>query len=396
MYKYFVLGSFIFFTLRGWFVVNLNIPTQLVYVLSSILLVTLSIYGFLIRSTLRDAHLIPVKNLLLINLLMGVYFVVGEYLLGGSVDASLVYVFLAPYLLIVFMRLPVTGVNNALLVVALGLAFSIYSNYYNSVTLGGGYDYLMDYYTKLRPGFEGVSSSGANVYRLGGYAGSFHDSANVLGMLGVYFFTKFLICRKFKLLFITFLLFVAMFLTYSAANIVFAILTCFVFSLYVVCRFQSVKIYLIMLMLALLIISIVCVVPEIFGFIERVGSEGDYEGMVAALSVGMLSSPYFWIGHGYTFNSEWVVTEVALLKGVHQLGLIHATLLYAMLIYPLWFYLKNTNRSLSMLPYLAAIIFGFLSLLHYGSLFRITNVAIFFAMYALFFTHALIEKNIRP
>lgn len=397
MLNNFLLGLFILFTLRGWLVVNLNIPSQILYPLFGFLLVAMSVYGYIIRSTLTDVHLIAVKNLIKLNLLMGVYFVFSEYILGGLIDISFAYIFLAPYLVFVFMRLPVSGINIAFIIIAIGLVFSIFENFYNSVILGGGYNYLMDYNLEIRPDFDGVGTSGGDNFRIGGVTGSFHDSANILGMLGVYFFIKFLISRSYKFLFMTLLVFVAILLTYSAANIILAVFICISFSLYIMYRLKSTWIYNVMLAMFAIILLIIYIVPELFGFIDRAGPEGDYEGMMLSLSIGMLSSPHFWLGHGVLFNSEWMFTEVAFLKGIHQFGIIPATWLYGMLIYPLWFYLKNSKRFFSALPNLAAIVFGFSSLLHYASLFRITNVAIFFAMYALFLTHILSEyDNYQP
>jgi hypothetical protein len=49
--------------------------------------------------------------------------------------------------------------------------------------------------------------------------------------------------------------------------------------------------------------------------------------------------------------------------------------------------MRNKSRDLFALPYLAAVVFGFISLVHYGSLFRSTNIAVFYAMYALAMMH---------
>ncbi len=133
--------------------------------------------------------------------------------------------------------------------------------------------------------------------------------------------------------------------------------------------------------------------PILTGFLDRVGSQGDYEGMTNALSLDMLGSIHFWFGHGYTFDSEFLITEVALVKGIHQFGLIVAIIIYSVLLYPIWFYVRNPNILFKNLPYLVPILFGFMSLLHYGSLFKITNIGIFYLFYALFFKTSLIELS---
>ena len=133
--------------------------------------------------------------------------------------------------------------------------------------------------------------------------------------------------------------------------------------------------------------------PILTGFLDRVGSQGDYEGMTNALSVDMLSSIHFWFGHGYIFESELLITEVALIKGIHQFGLIVALIIYTLLLYPIWFYVRNPNALFKNLPYLIPILFAFMSLLHYGSLFKVTNIGIFYLFYALFFKTSLARLN---
>ena len=44
--------------------------------------------------------------------------------------------------------------------------------------------------------------------------------------------------------------------------------------------------------------------------------------------------------------------------------------------------MKSKNVCYEALPSLAAITFGFLSLLHYGSLLRVTSIFLFYAFYA--------------
>ena len=115
--------------------------------------------------------------------------------------------------------------------------------------------------------------------------------------------------------------------------------------------------------------------------------------MANGLSLDMFRSLYFWIGHGYSFNSEYIISEVAFIKSLHQFGLATSLILFTLLFYPIWFYFRNPRILLTSIPYLAPIVFGFISLLHYGSLFKITNIAIFYLFYALFFKLSINTLN---
>lgn len=373
--------ALVFSSLRGWAVLNLEIPTYVVYGSSSILIVALSVCGFVTRKRFKTFQLVTLRNSLLINLILGLWFLTGEFLLGGKFDASYAYLFLLPYIVFIFFRVPVSGLHIAFNVIAIVISFSVISNFIISMN-AGGLEYLLDYNTKLYPdSFKAMSRSGEYL-RVGGYIGNYHDAANILGMLSAYYFVKFLIDREITKLMMAIIVVVAMAFTQSTANIILAIATCLIFALYVVIRKGNFSVVILFLAVVFLIAFVVMLVPETLVFTGRVVNP-DFKGMATSLSVNMLFAPYFWVGHGYAFNSEFVDTEVALLKAILQLGLAQAAILYWILIYPIYIFVKNKSHSLTPLPYLAAIFFGFFSLLHYGSLFRSTNIVLFYAMYTL-------------
>jgi hypothetical protein len=256
-----------------------------------------------------------------------------------------------------------------------------------SLTGDAGYDYLIDYNLKLRPDvFQALSRTG-EYFRAGGYTGSYHDSANILGMLGSYYLINGLVGRKLLGIAIGVLVISIMTLTQSTANIVLALINCSLFTIYIVFRERSTFHFCLFMALASVLLFGSYYIPELNIFTRRLGPGADYEGMLAALSVDMLFSPFLWIGHGYAVESAYIKTEVALLKGFLELGVVHALLLNAILTYPLYLFMRNKSRDLFALPYLAAVVFGFISLVHYGSLFRSTNIAVFYAMYALAMMH---------
>lgn len=391
--SYFVVFVLAFMSLRGWVVLNLNVPTEVVYGFSSMLIIALAMYGFNCRFRIKDNNLTFLRNLLIVNLLMGIYYAIGTKLLGGAIDVSILYLYLLPYIVFLFLRISAKKLHMGLFLIFVGISFSIIDNFRISLTGADGLEYLEEYNAKLRPlVFEAMSRTG-NYFRVGGYTGSYHDSANILGMLGSYYYVKSIIDRSWLTIFIAMIALVAMTFTQSATNIVFALFTCFMFTIYIAVKKPTVGTSILLSAIAVMVVFIASTFPEVLVFTDRVGADGDWEGMGNKLSIDVLFTPYFWVGYGYTAGSEYMKTEIGFLKGILELGLAPACLLYWILIYPAYIFVKNKSQPIAALPYLAAIVFGFLSLAHYGSLFRSTNIAIFYAMYALFFINVIADKG---
>jgi hypothetical protein len=130
-------------------------------------------------------------------------------------------------------------------------------------------------------------------------------------------------------------------------------------------------------------------------FLARLGSDGSWDGMANVLGLGTLvrSVPYALVGHAGAFGSRSADTEIAALGVVYRLGIIHATVLYSILLYPLWRWFKARRWCATAVPAVAAVTCGFLSLAHYGSLFRITSVFLFYAFGAVVLCHVVNPRS---
>ncbi len=391
--SYFVVFVLAFTSLRGWVVLNLKVPPEVVYGFSSMLIIALAIYGFNCRFRIKDSNLTLLRNLLTVNLFFGIYYIISATLLGGSIDVSLIYIYFLPYILFLFLRISVEKLHVGLFLIFIGISFSVIDNFIISLTGADGLAYTEEYNTKLRPlVFDAISRTGA-YFRVGGYTASYHDSANILGMLGSYYYVKSIVDKSWLKIIIAIIALVAMTFTQSAANIILALLTCFMFSIYIAVKKPTVGICIWLLTISFIVTFIASRFPNVLVFSDRVGANGDWDNMKKNITLEIFLSPHFWIGHAHIAGSEGVGTEVALLGGILHYGIVPACLLYWVLIYPPYVYFASKSRSFSPLPYLAAIVFGFLSLAHYGSLFRVTNIAIFYAMYALFFINFITDKE---
>jgi len=377
----------VFFSLRGWFVLTLNIPTSIVYPLSSMFMMGMSCYSFINTQIFKDNNLLFLKKIFLVNIFFGMYFFFTEAILG-IFDISLFYIFIAPYLFFLFIRIPIIYLKGSIFIIASGISYSILQNYYNVVT-GSGYEYISQYNMMLRPelGEFNVSTSG-DFIRIGGYTGSYHDSAQILGMITSFLYTYFLINKTVKYLALSIITFFCLLLTLSAANILITIFCCVLATFYFLSLKKSLVVYVFVILCFFTFYIASQYFPILTAFVDRLNTQ-DTEGMYNGLSLDMFGSLFFWIGHGYPFNSEFLITEVAFIKCFHQFGLVTSLLIFTLLFYPIWFYFRNPRILLTSLPYLAPIVFGFLSLLHYGSLFKITNIAVFYLFYALFFKLSL-------
>ena len=391
--SYFVIFVLAFTSLRGWVILNLKVSPEIVYGFSSMLIIALAMYGFNCRFRIRDRNLTLLRNLLPVNLFFGIYYIISAKLLGGSIDVTVFYLYFLPYILFLFLRISAEKLHVGLFLIFIGISFSVIDNFIISLTGADGLAYMEEYNTKLRPlVFDAMSRTGAYL-RVGGYTASYHDSANILGMLGSYYYVKSIIDKSWLKIIIAIIALGAMTLTQSAANIILALLTCLMFSMYIVVKKPTVGIGIWLLTIAFIVTFIASKFPEMLVFSNRVGADGDWDNMNKNITLEIFLSPHFWIGHGYIAVSEDVGTESAFLGGILQVGIVSACLLYWVLIYPAYVFFASKSRSFAPLPYLAAIVFGFLSLAHYGSLFRVTNIAIFYAMYALFFINVITDKE---
>ena len=298
-----------------------------------------------------------------------------------------------PYIIFLFLRISEDKINFGFLLIISGISFSVLDNFRISLEGSEGVLYLVDYYSKLRPlVFDALSRTG-DYYRVGGYTASYHDSANILGILGSYYFVKSLVDKCLYQILIALVAFSAMAVTQSATNIVMYMLTCFIFSIYFFIQMPTIITVGLFFVIGIILTLIIIKLPEVLIFSERIGESGDWQGMGNSLTLDIIFSPSFWFGFGYTTGSEYVDTEIGYLKAILERGFVPACLLFWILIYPIYVFIKLKQKSLNSLPCLAAIVFGFLSLSHYGSLFRVTNVAIFYLIYSLFFIKIISDND---
>lgn len=376
-----MLGS-----IRGLIVINSDISAGAIYTATAVSLLILATYGYLKSGGYKNANLTVLKNLLKLNMLLGIVNVAIDILLGAPFEPAVLYMYLAPYVVFLFLRVPTRYLNVAIAVITIAISYSVFDNFIETLKGPEGYENVFAYNLKLRPGvFEELSRTG-EFYRSAGYTGSYHDSAHILGMSVSFFFIRYLLKNKMLDIGLFLIALLGLTMTQSAANIVFVIFTILIFTCYTLIRSRKMSTY---VYLFIGVVGITLLI-EVFGdamgiFTTRISAEGDWAGMKNQLNMNSLlvATPFFLFGHAYVFKSEIITTEVGMLKDIVQMGIIHTIIIYWGLLYPVFRFVKVRSHCYDALPSVAAIFFGFISLLHYGSLFRVTNIFLFYAFYSI-------------
>ena len=375
-----ILGS-----VRGAIVVNFDISSNSVYLASAGSLLLLSLVGMIHSFNARGRDLKRLRFLMTLNVAFGIGFLLIEFLLGMQFEAGVLYVLLAPFIVFLFLRLPSRYMNFAFAVIALMTSYSVLSDFIEMNSGPRGYDGVVEKYEKLRPNLElGVSRTG-EFFRAAGYTASYHDSAQILGMLVCFFFIRFMLRKNFLDLGIALFGVLSLTLTQSAANIVVAGATVAVFSAYLLLRAGKASNLVFTLIAVLAMGGLIAFFGQVMSiFAARLSPEGDWAGMFRMLDPASLidSVPFVLLGHANAMGSAVITTEVGYLKDIYQLGIVHIIVLYGILLFPIIRYRKLNATCIDAMPTIAALSFGFLSLIHYGSLFRVTNVFLYFGFYS--------------
>lgn len=387
----------------------------LVPVLSNGLLTTLSVYRFsslaacgvaiwgLFRSFKSLKLFSPwLHNLLLINLcLFMVWTLVEWWITGDLADASfnLLTCAIIPYTIYIFANLSERNLYEAAGVITIVLSVSILIDFtlLNTAIIPSGKVLFEHIHSLIRQnGVPWLSRTGP-VLRAPGLTGNSHDSANVLIMLSVLWFAKCFVSNQKKIQSAAYFIvaLVALFATASAANIVAAI-ACFgavLGFLFYTSKGRGVLLTCIAIgaIFAVVLIGLQFTAYNFSSgilnqWMVRVGPDGDWRAMMAIQTAyRSMGEIFYWLASGHsTAAGVEFGSEVALLKIFFSYGFLPASTLVLILIYPLWLFKSvDPDTRKAALPLVGAVVVGFLSLWHYGSLFRSTSLYLFFFIYAI-------------
>ena len=119
---------------------------------------------------------------------------------------------------------------------------------------------------------------------------------------------------------------------------------------------------------------------------SKITSAADWEHMTSYGNSSFGANLFsFLFGYGQTLKISEVAhyAEQAFIKNIFEYGIFNASIFLLFLFAPVIIYVINRANlnKMDIFPYVIAVFVGFLSLWHYGSVLRTTNIFVFFSMY---------------
>ena len=372
------------------------------YNLSFVLGVFLSLMG-LYLALFKKSHVTPkqLRLLLIGNFILHLIWLLPIVIYNPerNLIVGFAYTGLFPFAVFGFTRIPEKYLTAALAVCTLLLAGTVMWDFVelNTTLIPGGLDLAVKRQLLLRPDTFTAFGNTAGLMRAIGILGTYpHDAGNLLAILSTYWIA--LLFRqggsKIAICIISALAISGMLMTQSAANIV----VFFVGVFFIIATYRR-KIFNFTgaagILTALGTVAVMLYVFANYLGIEsgmlwqwskRIGPGGSWGDMMSLgiTDVGRDLLTVF-IGHSSSLGLSKVgdVSELGFIKIIMELGLIPAAVFLIVFIYPTWRYISTKGQGKqSALPYVAAILVGFISLWHYGSVLRTTNEFVFFTLYA--------------
>jgi len=341
-----------------------------------------------------------IRYLLVLNLIFTLYWLLPLLIFIPSTDLfiGLAYKCWFPFSVYAFLKVPEEKMIPIFQIITLVVAGFVFYDFIslNTELIPNGYNLTVARYKLLRPDFLRMSRSGIFL-RPNGILGEGylpHDSANLLAIFSVYWLALSFHVQKGN--FIVFLLaiisIITLLLTQSASNIIagFAGLffVLFTYRRNVFSMKNMIKLLLIILpFFAWIYTKYSEGLSMLWIWNDRISaSDGDWEGMTrygnSSFGADLFS---FLFGYGETLEISELAwfSEHAFIKVIFEYGILHGSLFLLFLFAPVIIYVINRENlnKMDIFPYVIAIFVGFLSLWHYSSILRTTNIFVFFCMY---------------
>ncbi len=414
----------IFASIRGVFVFHLGFPSNITYTISSLMVLGLGLFSLL---TLLSSRLyVPLfffKNAVILNVILFAYFIFGTLLIavGAGFDASsllsMFYLFLVFPAIFVFLRFDDKLLTGIVYIITLITVIGVY--YFFNLAISGGYEAIEGAQSILRPEKFSYSRIGNNLLP-SGYTGSHHDTANILVMCGIFFLGKFFLCsfgiKKYLLLICYLLIFSALLLTGSAANTL-VLLFASAMSIFFYIQRSFIRILAGLVFFSFVGIFIAGMdfskTLNIFYVFQKLNPSTLDQDIFASLDLDSTinSLVSVFLGFGEVLESPLILSEVGFVNILPRIGIFSYIALMIIVFSPIYYLIvfNVTSRryinflKLKNLKVLAAdleirlrdqrfrlliiampAIAGTLTLIHYGSLFRITSIGLFCILLTIF------------
>jgi hypothetical protein len=231
------------------------------------------------------------------------------------------------------------------------------------------------------------------LYRSVGLAGEEHDTASIFVML-----TAFLLSvdnSTIKSQYRYFLLpasWMALLMTASAANITMTVVASFLIIMYKVINIKVSRSVLADILVIIIAISLLLSNDVIYDrltvFMERFSPEViDIMLSQQIQEFNLVDETLaLFIGHtdNHNIGQYAHVTEFGIVRIAYNSGIFLFVVIMSVLLFPAVLFIKSDRFTRQrMFPYLVAVLAGLMTLIHYGSIFRSTNIILFYSFYGM-------------
>lgn len=379
-----------------------RLSTQLFYYGVTIFCISVSLIG-MIRKKNQIIGGNMLHRILLINLLVYIYWIVIEMSLGGDKESVSYFLRMAliPFLIYMFLDINKNVLIRMLFVVSVIVSVSCILDFIllNTNVIANGKDFYLAYQRLLRQDGKPLLRHVASIYRAMGITGDSYDSGNLMAILSVFWFGM-LATRKSRYLIIFVpAFFISLLMTFSVSNIIAAFVGVAVIIIYKMRSLKSRDIF--VAISACIAGYLMCfLTSHFFNFNwslitmwTKKFQKAELETMTAIGGSDYFSDIFMlFAGHSQTVRISNVpsVTEFAVLKMAYHSGFFVLMMSLLLMLYPVLCFLKSPKHTRKMmLPATVAVGVGVLSLWHYGSVIRSTNIFLFYTMFAI----AIRNKN---
>ena len=426
--QYFWSFVLVLASVRGAFVYHLGLSPNMIYTLTGILLICFGLLSFRYMLVNKgDKSLVLLRNAVVINyIFIGFYMLVSMFAISLN-QYSLAYSFAVFPIIFTLIKYEDRLLNGIVYTIMLITVVGVV--YFYNIGISGGFDAIEAANLTLRPGELRYSRIGENLLPAG-YQGDHHDAANILVMCGVFILSKSMLTQelfiKYLDLSVYFLVVFAALLTGSTANFIVLVAVSSLTLLFYAKKHP----YMMMLIVCCAIFAIPLLLDALsnFTYLYEKASYNQFEleggGMFNSLDMKSILSSFHAIlfGFGYVFKVPMINSEIAFVKALVMIGFIPFLVLMFICFSPLYYIhtfrkniksrarvlryhnpsfstanFINTNQAFQHRLIIAAmpVLAGTLTLLHYGSLFRVTSVGLFCVLIAIFFKEYLSLNKMR-
>lgn len=350
---------------------------------------------------------LQLKNLLYLNLLVYVYWLITDLMLFSG---DIVYFFtyaIFPFFLIPFSRVDRETYVKVFYIISFFVSCSIIFDYLliNTTVFANGYEIREILRHSLTSDSHAPTHTNG-VYRAVGIIGDEHEAASLLIMMSAFLYSikDGVFHPIFKYLCLVFV-WLSLFLTYSAANIIVGLVSVIIITVYKINKSQSpIKFFGIFItIIAMLNISfsynLFQINDIIQPFLVRLDNDEAWEVMLSQrININIFSELVaLSVGHvqGVGVSEFGLISEVGLIRILYNSSIFMFLFTFLICIYPIFIYAKvNDAVRTHMFPYIASLYSGLLTLVHYGTLFRSTNIILFFSIYGVLINLYLSSKSV--